>query len=674
MRLSAIADARERRALPALIVARDGCPAEVAVALPPAGPRVAVARCACGTRTAASRSCPSPSMTCPRHAVTAADGRTVSQRMLPLPPLPAGYHTLRFDDDSGETCRVVVTPGRCYLPPDIRDGGRRFGLAAHLYALRRRGDQGIGDFTTLAATAEATARAGGSIVGINPLHALFAADRGRASPYHPSDRRFLDPIYVDLDRVPDLAAADDARALLQQSRARIDALAAAPAVDYVEVWRLKRAVLEACFAAFERRPGADSIVAEFDRFVASGGMPLRQFALFEAIAAEHPRVPWQRVAPRLARARCARNRRFRDPARAPHPIRVVPAMARRAPAGRRRRTGAGERPDDGVLPRSGRRCRARRRRGVGEPVRVRARRGDRRTSRSVLHLRAELEPAPAQSGIPRRVRVRRLRRARRRQHAARRRAADRPRDGARAPVLDSGGCGRGRRRVRPVSARCPARGAGDGKRARELSRGRRGPGDRARGVARTAGGGRRPFLPGALVRARRYGFSRPFPLSGESGGVRLDARPADDRRLVVRHGHQREACAGPARRGWRHGGAVRATCLETGPGRGDRPGGRERRHADRRQRGARPCNHGGDPPLCRRVGVGSGAAAGRRPRRRNGSRQPAGHRPRTAELAAANLRRCRRAVADADRACGRSPTSRAAVSAGDGPAGRASPE
>ncbi len=33
--------------------------------------------------------------------------------------------------------------------------------------------------------ATATARAGGSIVGINPLHALFAEDRERASPYHP---------------------------------------------------------------------------------------------------------------------------------------------------------------------------------------------------------------------------------------------------------------------------------------------------------------------------------------------------------------------------------------------------------------------------------------------------------------------------------------------------------
>ncbi len=106
-----------------------------------------------------------------------------------------------------------------YLPAVLRDGGRRFGLAAHLYALRRQGDQGIGDFTTLRETGAATARAGGAVVALNPLHALFAADRERASPYQPSDRRFLDPIYIDVERVPDLAASPQARRMLDQHSA-----------------------------------------------------------------------------------------------------------------------------------------------------------------------------------------------------------------------------------------------------------------------------------------------------------------------------------------------------------------------------------------------------------------------------------------------------------------------
>jgi glycogen operon protein len=189
---------------------------------------------------------------------------------------------------------ALTTPQRCFLPTELRDGGRRFGLAAHLYSLRRRGDQGIGDFTTLAQLGEATARAGGSIVGINPLHALFPGDRDRASPYHPSDRRFLDPIYVDVAALPDLAASGDARALLERSGARIASLSARHDVDYPGVWDVKRAVLDACFTQFERRSRDDPLVVEFDRFMAGGGAALRQFAVFETIAAAHPREPWQR--------------------------------------------------------------------------------------------------------------------------------------------------------------------------------------------------------------------------------------------------------------------------------------------------------------------------------------------------------------------------------------------
>ena len=182
---------------------------------------------------------------------------------------------------------------RCYLPDALRAGARRFGLAAHLYALRRAGDIGVGDFTTLARAAEATARAGGSLVGVNPLHALFGEDRERASPYHPSDRRFLDPLYIDVAAVPDLAVSAEARALLDRFAPRITGLEARSHVDYAGVWDVKRAVLAACFAAFAQRAPDDALAAEFDRFVAAGGTSLARFALFEAIAATHPRVPWQ---------------------------------------------------------------------------------------------------------------------------------------------------------------------------------------------------------------------------------------------------------------------------------------------------------------------------------------------------------------------------------------------
>jgi glycogen operon protein len=150
----------------------------------------------------------------------------------------------------------------------LREGGRRFGLAAHLYALRRRGDQGIGDFTTLGEAGAATAKAGGAVVALNPLHALFATDRDRASPYQPSDRRFLDPIYLDVERVPDLDASPKARQVLSAHAVSIVRLAQEASR------RLRRVAREGGRAgrvlqAFARRD--DNLVAEFDRFVAEGG-------------------------------------------------------------------------------------------------------------------------------------------------------------------------------------------------------------------------------------------------------------------------------------------------------------------------------------------------------------------------------------------------------------------
>ena len=218
-------------------------------------------------------------------------------------------------------------------------------------------------------SAAATARAGGSIVGINPLHALFPEDRERASPYHPSDRRFLDPIYIDVERVPDLAASNDARALLAQSGRAIAALAASADVDYGAVWAVEGARAGGLLRRLRASaPRAIRCGVEFERFVAAGGEPLRRFALFEAIAAEHPRVPWQAWPHALREPDAPASARFARPARASHPLRAVPAMARGPPVRRRGPRRARERPRVRILPRSRRRRRAGWRRGVGESV------------------------------------------------------------------------------------------------------------------------------------------------------------------------------------------------------------------------------------------------------------------------------------------------------------------
>jgi len=207
----------------------------------------------------------------------ALDGRRLVTRQLPLPRLPRGRHRIVRDDAPDHACALTVAPATCYLPQALAAGKRRFGVAAQLYALRSGGDQGIGDFSTLRELGAATAAAGGSVVGLNPLHALFPADRTRASPYNPSDRRFLEPIYLDL------SALDDGLPPAAESFAGTTATD----VDYPRVWAVKSAFLRQRFAAFatwtEQQP--DCFMArDFAEFIRLGGPELRGFAIFQVIS------------------------------------------------------------------------------------------------------------------------------------------------------------------------------------------------------------------------------------------------------------------------------------------------------------------------------------------------------------------------------------------------------
>ena len=226
----------------------------------------------------------------------AADGRTHQLWRVTLSQLPPGRHRLQREDAPDAACWLTVAPRRAYLPAMLKGGGRAFGLSAQLYAMRGHADQGIGDFTVLSDLAAEAARQDASMVVINPLHALFAAERGRASPYQPSDRRFLDPIYLDVGRLGE-DSGGRAHDLFTTHAGAFAAQSATADVGYRMVWGLKQQVLERSFADFEATTLAspDSEAAQsFERFIAAGGDALERFGIFEAISETLPHDPWTR--------------------------------------------------------------------------------------------------------------------------------------------------------------------------------------------------------------------------------------------------------------------------------------------------------------------------------------------------------------------------------------------
>ncbi len=170
----------------------------------------------------------------------------------------------------GQSKRTVVGATACFVPGWVKEG-RSWGITCQVYGLRSERNYGIGDFEDLARLAEIAGEAGADFIGVNPLHALFWSDPQRSSPYSPSSRRFLNPLYIALDGMAESVGEPAPSAL------HLEALRAADTVDYAGVARLKRLALEKAFARTTH--GSD-----FRRFRDEGGEALNHFAAFEALS------------------------------------------------------------------------------------------------------------------------------------------------------------------------------------------------------------------------------------------------------------------------------------------------------------------------------------------------------------------------------------------------------
>jgi 4-alpha-glucanotransferase len=189
-----------------------------------------------------------------------------------LPPdLPPGYHDLRFD--GGGMTRLIVSPGRCHLPPGLRD----WGWAAQLYATRSAASWGIGDLGDLARLGRWSRALGARLLLINPLGAVTPVLPQQASPYDPSSRRYRNPLYLRVEDVPGAGLAGlDLDTLAGAGRA----LNAERRIDRDAVFRLKMEALTRLWSRFVGDPG-------FDRYCRAEGDALREFAVFCALAEHH---------------------------------------------------------------------------------------------------------------------------------------------------------------------------------------------------------------------------------------------------------------------------------------------------------------------------------------------------------------------------------------------------
>lgn len=211
------------------------------------------------------------------------DGQPLERRRLALDELPWGYHRLSIQPGGGETV-LIVTPGRCWLPPAIAQGQRLWGVAAQLYLLRSAGDWGVGDYGDLRRLVGLLAARGADVVGLNPLHAMFLDAPEHASPYSPASRLLLNVLNIDVAALPELAGCAEAQAVIASTefQERLQACRAAVLLDYAGVAALKLPVLRLLFAAC--RAAADvGRWRAFEAFRRDGGGAFERGCVFLAL-------------------------------------------------------------------------------------------------------------------------------------------------------------------------------------------------------------------------------------------------------------------------------------------------------------------------------------------------------------------------------------------------------
>ncbi|CQD18933.1 4-alpha-glucanotransferase [Mycolicibacterium conceptionense] len=211
--------------------------------------------------------------------------RLVGEATFELPAdLPLGYHRLRLRVGEFHTETPVVTsPATVGLP--TRLGERRaWGLATQLYSVRSQRSWGTGDLTDLTDLAVwSAAEHGAGFILVNPLHAAAPTAPMEPSPYLPTSRRFVNPLYLRVEAIPEFASV--------RHRGRIRALRATlnkradrnSTIDRDAAWQAKRAALEEVYRV-ERSAGRELAYAAYRH---RQGPSLDDFAVWCALAEQH---------------------------------------------------------------------------------------------------------------------------------------------------------------------------------------------------------------------------------------------------------------------------------------------------------------------------------------------------------------------------------------------------
>ncbi|OEG72892.1 4-alpha-glucanotransferase [Shewanella colwelliana] len=211
-----------------------------------------------------------------------------------------GYHTVVIslaDECESTACiaegTLLLAPRQAYQfqtePQSNTQAKRPWGVSIQLYSLRSQRQWGIGDFGDLRQLINWSAASGCDFIQLNPLHGLqlpfseaqLDVNRLNISPYSPSDRRRINPLYIDVSEVAEYPKISDRVAALAINQMRLNR---DNWLDYPGIITTKYALFSDLYMTFVADEYQKNTLrySQFSAFVEQEGLALIQYCQFEA--------------------------------------------------------------------------------------------------------------------------------------------------------------------------------------------------------------------------------------------------------------------------------------------------------------------------------------------------------------------------------------------------------
>ncbi|GJL56710.1 MAG: 4-alpha-glucanotransferase [Nitrospirales bacterium] len=241
-----------------------------------------------------SRSCEN----CQLLEETVIDGKRYVRVSLPLQAsLALGYYWVSFSISvmnqslNGKTF-VIVAPRQCYTPDTP---SRCVGLSVQLYNVRTAKNWGIGDFRDLKGLLRWSRNdLQVATVGISPLHDPTV---GVISPYSPSSRLFINPLYLDLEAIPEFRSSSAVQRHVAAGpfQHTLHQLRSSQLVQYEKVKAVKFEILEQLYQVFKQQhvQAHTARFRAFEQYRQRQGSYLELYSLFQVLSEHFHTSAWR---------------------------------------------------------------------------------------------------------------------------------------------------------------------------------------------------------------------------------------------------------------------------------------------------------------------------------------------------------------------------------------------